>query len=176
WQGDYHNARQLLQAMARRIDRKPRKPAAPEAAFHLYRQAQGQRARTLSMLLLPFDAGFRIPLRRAPDVAQACLEAYGPVQDGFVSSLRELLGIIGAHEWRRKGVYVPALEERIHPHYGVFAPVRGEYVDLVAKAPLPDTELAFDIGTGTGVLAAVLARRGLSVVATDQNPSALACA
>lgn len=176
WQGDYHNARQLLQAMARRIDRKPRKPAAPESAFHLYRQAQGQRARTLSMLLLPFDAGFRLPLRRAPDVAQACLEAYGPVQDGFVTSLRELLGIIGAHEWRRKGVYVPALDERIHPHYGVFAPVRGEYVELVAKAPLPDTDLAFDIGTGTGVLAAVLARRGLRVVATDQSPSALACA
>jgi methylase of polypeptide subunit release factors len=37
--------------------------------------------------------------------------------------------------------------------------------------------LAFDIGTGTGVLAAVLARRGVKhVVATDQDPRALACA
>lgn len=176
WQGDYHNARQLLQAMARRIDRKPRKPAPAESAFNLYRQAQGQRARTLNMLLLPFDESFRIPLRRAPDVAQACHEAYGPVEGGFVTSLRELLGIIGAHEWRRKGVHVPALDARIHPHYGVFAPVRGEYVELVAKARLPATDLAFDIGTGTGVLAAVLARRGLKVVATDQSPAALACA
>lgn len=176
WHGDYHNARQLLQAMARRIDRRPRKPAPAESAFHLYRQAQGQRARTLNMLLVPFEASFRIPLRRAPDVAQACLEAYGPVDGGFVTSLRELLGIIGAHEWRRKGVHVPALDARIHPHYGVFAPVRGEYVELVAQAALPATKLAFDIGTGTGVLAAVLARRGLKVVATDQSPAALACA
>lgn len=72
---------------------------------------------------------------------------------------------------------IPALGERIHPHYGVFSPVRGEYVGLVAEAPLPSTELAFDIGTGTGVLAAVLARRGVKrILATDQDPRALACA
>ena len=39
------------------------------------------------------------------------------------------------------------------------------------------TSVAFDIGTGTGVLAAVLARRGIErVVATDLDPRALACA
>jgi methylase of polypeptide subunit release factors len=181
WRGDFQNARQLLQAMARRIDRKPRPaPAAPAPgeAFHLYRQAQSQRARTLGMLLLPFDDGYRIPLRRAPDVMAACSEAYGPPDGPFVASLRELLGLIGAHEWRKAGVPVPALEARIHPHYGVFAPVRAEYVDLVATAPLPaGCTLAFDVGTGTGVLAAVLARRGVQrIVATDMDPRALACA
>jgi methylase of polypeptide subunit release factors len=64
--------------------------------------------------------------------------------------------------------------------------VRGEYVALVAKAPLPVVEgpgtsptplTAFDIGVGTGVLSAVLARRGVAhVVGTDQDPRALACA
>lgn len=185
WRGDFQNARQLLQAMARRIDRKPRKAvsatAAPAEAFHLYRLAQSQRARTLGMLLLPFDANYRVPLRRAPDVQQACLEAYGAASGEhgpFVASLRELLGLIGAHEWRKTGVAIPSLGQRIHPHYGVFAPVRGEYVDLVAGAPLPaGCTLAFDIGTGTGVLAAVLAQRGVArVVATDQDPRALACA
>ena len=182
WRGDFQNARQLLQAMARRIDRKPRKAAsatsAPAEAFHLYRLAQSQRARTLGMLLLPFDDDYRVPLRRAPDVRQACVEAYGPGAGPFVASLRELLGLIGAHEWRKKGVEVPALGQRVHPHYGVFAPVRGEYVDLVAAAPLPaGCTLAFDIGTGTGVLAAVLAQRGIArIVATDQDPRALACA
>ena len=182
WRGDFQNARALLQAMARRIGRKPRKlpqaTAAPAEAFHLYRLAQLQRARTLGMLLLAFDDDYRILLRRAPDVAQACVEAYGPASGPFVASLRELLGVIGAHEWRKKGVDVPALGARIHPHYGVFAPVRGEYVDLVAKAPLPQQcDLAFDIGTGTGVLAAVLARRGVKrIVATDQDRRALACA
>ncbi|MCW7539039.1 class I SAM-dependent methyltransferase [Aquabacterium sp. A7-Y] len=179
WRGDFQNARQLLQAMARRIDRKPRKKAGtPADAFNLHRQAQGQRARTLGMLLIPFDPGHRIPLRRAPDVERACTEAYGEASEPYVASLRELLGLIGAHEWRKKGVEIPALGSRIHAHYGVFSPVRGEYVDLVAKAPLPSgTRCAFDIGTGTGVLSAVLARRGIArVVATDMDARALACA
>ena len=181
WRGDFQNARQLLQAMARRLDRKPHKAVespAPTEAFHLYRQTQSQRARTLGMLLLPFEDDYRLPLRRAPDVREACSEAYGPAHGPFVASLRELLGLIGAHEWRKKGVEIPALGERIHPHYGVFAPIRGEYVGLVAAAPLPaNCALAFDIGTGTGVLAAVLAKRGIErLVATDQDPRALACA
>ena len=107
----------------------------------------------------------------------ACEEAYGPGGAPSVVSLRELLGLVGAHEWRKKGVPVPALGASIHPYYGVFSPVRGEYIDLVARAPLPAGALAFDVGTGTGVLAAVLASRGIQrVVATDQDPRALACA
>jgi methylase of polypeptide subunit release factors len=178
WHGDFQNARQLLQAMARRIDRKPRKPASsPTEAFNFHRQFQSHRARTLGMLLLPLDADYSIPLRRAPDVHLACTEAYGAGDAPSVVSLRELLGIIGAYEWRKKGVAIPALGGRIHPHYGVFSPVRGEYIELVAQAPLPSLERAFDIGTGTGVLAAVLARRGVKhIVATDQDARALACA
>ena len=181
WRGDFQNARQLLQALKRRIERRPKKAARPPGsmteAFHLHRQAQSQRARTLAMLLLPLEADYRIPLRRAPDVRQACEEAYGAGKEASVVSLREVLGLIGAHEWRKNGVEIPALGGRIHPHYGVFSPVRGEYIELVAQAPLPSKALAFDIGTGSGVLAAVLARRGVArVVATDQDSRALACA
>jgi len=187
WRGDFQNARQLLQALMRRIERKPKKTAKPvktpkppismTEAFHLHRQAQAQRARTLAMLLLPLDADYRVPLRRAPDIRLACEEVYGANGEASVVSLREVLGLIGAHEWRKKGVEIPALEARIHPHYGVFSPVRGEYIDLVAQAPLPAKTLAFDIGTGTGVLAAVLAKRGVAhVVVTDQDSRALACA
>jgi len=216
WRGDFQNARLLLQALARRVD-KPAKPkrekrvkdqkagepseasAAPAApapvfpeAFHLHRQAQAQRARVLGMVLIPFDADYSIPLRRAPDAKKACAEAWGSAKSEgdsagpSVASLRELMGFISAHEWRRKGVPIPALGEdgphnRIHPHYGVFSPVRGEYIDLVAQAPVPEGQTdmtGFDIGTGTGVLAAVLALRGgvQRVVATDQDPRALACA
>jgi len=181
WRGDFHNARHLLDAMARRLERRARRPgkapASPREAFERERAIQGERARTLAMLLLPFDSGGTIPLRRAPDVRGACAEAWGQATEPFVASLRELQGAIGAHEWRKKGVEVAALGARIHPHYGVFAPIRQEYVGLVATAPLPARALAFDIGTGTGVLAAVLAKRGVArVVATDHDPRALACA
>lgn len=188
WRGDFQNARQLLQALARRADapargkraKAPKVAASPSDAFHLHRQAQSQRARTLAMLLIPFEADYRIALRRAPDVALACNEAYGRPTEPFVASLRELLGVIGAHEWRKNGVEVAALGEgqRIHPWYGVFSPIRGEYLQLVDQAPLPAAAgSAFDIGTGSGVLAAILARRGIKrVVATDMDPRALSCA
>ena len=192
WTGDFQNARMLLQALMRRADRKPRKVAAkaaqkaaaatPAEAFHLHRQAQAQRARVLSSVLIVLEGDYTIALRRAPDLRQACTEAWGPASGNrVVASLRELLGLVGAHEWRKKGVEIPALGappgNRIHPHYGVFSPVRGEYVDLVAQAPLPSKALAFDVGVGTGVLSAVLERRGVQrVVATDQDPRALTCA
>ena len=189
YRGDFQNARQLLGAMARRADRAPRKRNAAKAAaglptsdaFNLERQFRAQRARTLGMLLVPLDADYTIPLQRAPDLRQACYESFGPPGEASLVSLRELQGVVGAHEWRVKGIEVPAAGGRIHPHYGVFAPIRSEYVGLVATAPFPaaleSSSLAFDIGTGTGVLAAVLARRGIQrVVATDQDERALACA
>ncbi len=177
WRGDFHNARQLLQALGRRAEKKARPAASPRDAFNQHRMAQAQRARTLGLLLIPLAADYTVPLRRAPDLRQACAEAYGPGDEASVVSLRELLGINGAHEWRKKGVFIPALGDRIHPWYGVFSPVRGEYLDLVGDAPLPPGGTAFDIGTGTGVIAALLARRGIAqVVATDCDPRALACA
>ena len=195
WRSDFQNARLMLQALQRRIEDKPPKAAAraaakiaastPEEVFHLHRQAQSQRARSLGALVIQVEGDYSIKLRRAPDWKEALTEAWGPATGEVqVVSLRELLGVVGAHEWRKKGVEIAALGEaadgtiqRIHPHYGVFSPVRGEYIDLIAKAPLPSKELAFDIGTGTGVLAAVLARRGVRhIVATENAPRAYTCA
>ena len=189
WRGDFQAARQMLTALGKRADRRKRNSRTsaaspmsdPAGAFHLYRQARSQRARTLNALLIPLNDDYSIPLRRAPDIRQACAEAYGPAETASVTSLRGLQGVIGAHEWRVKGIEIPEAGGRVHPHFGVFAPIRREYVDLVATTPLPaacaSTSMAFDIGTGTGVLAAVLARRGIErVVATDLDPRALACA
>lgn len=198
WVGDFHNARHLMEALKRRLDKparshsaKARKakaaaaaPVTPAQAFHLHRQVQGQRARVLSSILIALQPDYAIALRRAPDWRQACVEVWGePAADAGlqVVSLRELLGVVGAHEWRKKGVAMPVLgkEARIYPHYGVFSPVRGEYVQMVKDAPLPQAgkTLAFDIGVGTGVLSAVLVKRGVQqVIATDMSPRALACA
>jgi len=184
WRGDWVNARHLMQALTKRADRhfgakRGKAPKTPAEAFSQHREQQGLRAALLGRLLVPLTADYRVPLRRAQDVSAACVEAYGPAgTDDSLVSLRELLAVVSAHEWRKKGIPVPAVEGRIYPHYGVFSPVRGEYVDLVAKAPLPaNCDLAFDIGTGSGIIAAILARRGVKhVVATDMDKRAVACA
>ena len=188
WRGDYQKARQLLQAMSARMDaaaarKKTPPPATALDGFEQHRKAQALRVRVLGQLLIEVGSDYRIALQRAPDVVQACAEAWGP-PDGQcrVLSLRSLQGLIGAHEWRKKGVAIAALDgAHIHPHHGVFSPVRGEYVDLVGQAPLPAAlqtcPVAFDLGVGTGVLSAVLLRRGVPrVVATDLSHRALACA
>ena len=195
YRGDFQNARQLLQALVRRVDKAPKKSKrvdrvekvkkqSPLDTFNLHRLAQSQRARILGMLLIEVNADHSISLRRAPDVAQACVETYGEQSKTYVISLRELLGVISAHEWRKKGVPILARDDeeiRIHPHYGVFSPIRGEYIELVLKAALPvaiqKNSIAFDIGVGTGVLSVILALREIKkIIATDQDDRAIACA
>jgi hypothetical protein len=201
WKGDFQNARQLLQALVRRIDKPSKKSkraskrvdkldggVAQKSAkdiFNQHRLVQSQRARILGMLLISCNSDHTISLRRAPDVSRACLEAYGVVSQPYVVSLRELLGVISAHEWRKNGL--PILADGngepvyVHPHYGVFSPVRSEYIELVCNATLPKAlgsdNTAFDIGVGTGVLSIILAMRGVQkIIATDQDDRALACA
>ncbi|GAB3812380.1 methyltransferase [Kribbella italica] len=168
WQGDWHNGRQVIAAIKRRL-----RPGGSD--FETYRRQRARQVQAVNAVLVPLDSTYSIGARRAPDVHQACLQAYGEPSTDRLVPLQELLGVIGAHQLRRRGVFIPALDARIHPYYGVFAPTRSEYVDLVADAPLPG-RTAFDIGTGTGVLAAVIARRGLAVTATDISPSAVVCA
>ena len=201
WRGDFQNARQLLQALVRRVDKpskksqraskrvgKPGARASPKATkdiFNQHRLIQSQRARILGMLLIQCNADHTIPLRRAPDISLACHEAYGASTQSYIVSLRELLGVISAHEWRKNGLPILADGDGepiyVHPHYGVFSPVRGEYIELVCNAPLPNAldtnNIAFDIGVGTGVLSIILAMREVEkIIATDQDDRALTCA
>ena len=80
WQGDFQQARQLLQALTRRVSRTPTVKSTnlvmPQA-FHAYRMAQAQRARILSMLVLQVEGDHHIALRRAPDVREALRNAWG---------------------------------------------------------------------------------------------------
>ena len=191
WLGDFHNAKQMLSAIDRRLAKggreTPTRPVMSDAEeFYRIRQARAQRSRMMSLVLVPlsFDdasGAASIPLPRAPEIGAAVRFGYGQHpsfgKGTAVVSLQELTGVQGAHQWFMTGVDVPALGAKIHPHYGTFMPTRHEYVDLVARAPLHDRNLAFDIGTGTGVLAAVLVRRGVEkVVGTDIQQRAVDCA
>ncbi len=191
WQGDYHNAKQLISAMDRRLSatqtsKSSKKEQDAGQKFYAIRQARAHRSRMLSLVLVSLtfensEHAAQLRLARSPQVAEAITFAYEQAKDfagtQAVVSLQELSGVLSAHQWFLNGVNVPALGATIHPRYGTFMPTRQEYVQLVAQAPLNGAQLAFDIGTGTGVLAALLVSRGVKTVkATDIHQRAVDCA
>ena len=185
YRGHYAHALQLLAAMRRRLSDGARpgvRKGAPIDAYRYAREAKRREHDLLCRLVVLLNGTTYCPmLDGTPALGDFGVQVWGPIDDRpLVVPLREWMGARGAREWYRTGVEVPALRARGHPHYGVFAPTRGEYVELVAEqadAVGMAGRTAFDIGTGTGVLAFVLARRGTSrVVATDADPHAVACA
>lgn len=185
WTGDFQNAKQLLQAVQRRINSRTDSRKGPRielepSVFHAHRQKQSHTAQMLNRLLIKIDPEFNCSNSRAPHIQMALAESLLPPRPttDFYISLRELLGAIGAHEWRKNGVFIKSLNAKIHPHYAVFSPVRGEYLGLIEKAKLPEPcKTALDVGTGTGVIAALLAKKAVPhIVATDMSERALLCA
>ncbi|HJC85793.1 MAG TPA: methyltransferase [Candidatus Corynebacterium faecigallinarum] len=233
WCGDFHNARQLMAAVDRRLSKAAGRSgrsggrrrgkgtgrgdqggrggrggagrgnqsagAVPDARtlFLNQRADRATRAATLGNILVALGPGWTLDLRRAPDVAEACGHAYGSWTGGdepVVVSLTELQGVLGAWQWHLKGIEIEELGERLYPDYGVFSPVRNEYAGLVDRAAAArfggadasgtagtaasePAGRVLEIGTGTGVLAAVLAKQGAThVTATDVNERAVDCA
>ena len=153
--------------------------ADPATTFHKHRLAQSQASRLANALCIEVGAGFALDLPRAPNVQAALRDVYGVEnKDPFFLPLAQLLGFIGAHEWHKKGVTIPELGGAIHVPFGVFSPIRGEYLPLIAQAKLPaNARTVLDVGTGSGVIATLLAQRGVeNIIATDTNPRAVACA
>jgi SAM-dependent methyltransferase len=186
YRGDYRNARQLLAAMGRRLAGRADGPGGKRSLRELFleeRRKHRQEHETLSRLAVLIEAGPsgpRVALSNAPEVAAALTEALGThLQLPGALPLRDLLGMVGAHEWRTKGVEVLPLGAHLRTRWGVFAPVRGEHVELAAEAskrwPVAGKRV-LDVGTGTGVLGLLLARAGARVTATDLSPDAVACA
>ena len=143
WQGDFHNGRQLIRAVDRRLTkqaaRKGTKKQSAGTAADLFLRQREDRARRAEILgrivvdLAERDGQWLLDLHRAPDVAGACGHAYGAPSRGESrrTPFTALQGVLGAYQWHLNGVEVPALGEKVYPDYGVFSPTRSEYVDLV---------------------------------------------
>jgi SAM-dependent methyltransferase len=175
--GDWNNARQLLTALGKRLSRPSRAKSALEA-FREERRNKHREHAILSGVVVALDREYRLSLSRAPDVALACRQVWGePEQDWTVVPLKTLLGMLGAAEWRRKGLAVPGLKGMLQPHYGVYTPTRTDYVEVLAGLEGVEGKRVIEVGTGTGVLSFLLLQRGArEAVATDLDPRAVTCA
>ena len=74
WKGDYHNAKQLLQAVQRRIKKHTpasdaTDPVSMSKEFYRHRQHQAHKAQLLSRLMVVVEADLSIKLPRAPDLS-----------------------------------------------------------------------------------------------------------
>ena len=217
---DYNNARQLLTALKSRVTKSLKSPRTKELniaqIWHHQRRWKREQTHMLNRLLLQVDSGSHresnlkldVPYRRAPkevisDVVQNSFREtiLSSQESTFLISLRELLGLIGSREWKRKGMLIQlpgvspssskvpdkdtSLEYEIYPSHGVFMPTRREYLDLLFQQKrLPIVEegnlVAMDVGTGTGVIAAQMLLQHRNVIShitcTDSSSSAIECA
>lgn len=185
WRGDYRNGVTLLNGIKRRARRQFSIEADSERSmrdhFQRHRLSMMQQAQMNHRFLVEITPEIQLDLPHSPKVdraIKASLNLPNGATQPLILPLQALLGIIGAYEWQRKGVFIDALNSKIHLPYGIFSPNRGEYLTLIDNTPLPKGAVtAYDIGTGSGVLALLLAKKGLSsITGTDINRRAIEAA
>ena len=125
-------------------------------------------------------------------------------EQAYLVPLKQILVWNGSEQYRQKGIFVPQLDNVIFPGNDVYPPTRQEYLELLPRLPSPSSlssslsppdhkdsrshhnrssnrnneVVVMDVGTGTGILAAILLHQNPEAFAicTDINPKAIACA
>jgi SAM-dependent methyltransferase len=100
-----------------------------------------------------------------------------PEHPGFFLPFLVIQELHGAWLWFEEGTHLAVLGHRIHPYFGTYVPNRTTHLELfgtwLSQYTGPRTQ-AVDVGTGSGVLALMLAWGGFErVLATDNNPNAI---
>lgn len=150
---------------------RPPSDQADHAAKERYRQAFREHA---FRLLVPVRGG-RVDLEGGPE--PGFLPELYPELPELWLPLPEIRDLGYAWDRYHQGVYLAVLGHRLHPFYGTYLPKRTTHLELFAtwlaqwSGP---RRTAVDVGTGSGVLALLLARAGVEhIVATDLNPNAI---
>ena len=150
---------------------RPRLDSADHADKQRYREAFREHA---FRLLVPVARG-RVDLEGGP--ACGFLAELYPDLQRFWLPLPEVRDLGFAWERYHQGVFLPVLGHRVHPFYGTYLPKRTAHLELFATWLAQwkgSRRTAVDVGTGSGVLALLLARAGVGAVhATDVNPNAV---
>ncbi len=128
-----------------------------------------------SQNLLAPVAAQRLALNKAPDIGWFA-ELYADMAD-FLLPFPQVQGLNSAWQWFQKGIEIPVLKRRLFPFYGTYFPTRFGHLELVEtwlQSYNGRRQLAYEIGTGCGVLALQLLQAGFArVKATDNNPNAV---
>jgi len=182
YRGDWRNARQLLAALTRRLEERSAKRPQEKGeldlrgAFLAHRQHQSTVHQVTSRLLVALDGRWRVELKAGPGPEAGVRGGLGPAEGPALTPLRGLLGMVGAHEWRQKGVEVAAIAggstalRRLRA--GARRVRRPGRRGAAGKGGARLRRRGWD-----GVLSVLLARRGVpEIVATDLDARAVACA
>jgi len=146
----------------------------PDSTFEQQREKRAA-YRELSNNVLLKIVNSKLQTRKSPDIGW--LEILYSDNKEFLLPFPQVQGLNSAWQWYINGIYVPVLGRKIHPWYGTYFPVRFEHLELFdnwLKNYKGAKNNAFDIGTGSGVLALQMLKHGFSkVYATDNNPNAI---
>ena len=150
-------------------------PAPPhDASFEERREWQARHRSAALNLLAPVRA-HRLALGGGRPIG--FLEELYPEQREFHLPFLQIQELHGAWGRFREGVHLPVLGHKLHPFFGTYIPRRTEHLELFAQwlhSWEGATGHAIDVGTGSGVLAFLAARRGFQrITATDNNPNAI---
>jgi len=197
--GDYHNARQLLYALKRKIKRQnhmrkdDHKEQEEQHTIDWLKKKKYQEI--VHKLLIEISIEDHIPsqimgLKRAPtnvkEILSFVFQSKKDMMKGklgsdtsFLLPLSDYLGMVGSYEWYRKGLYVFALQDYIYPYYSVFPPTRQDYIELLdnINSDIEKESTLMEIGIGTGVISLILLKQKkvTKVIGTDINPNAVEC-
>jgi len=165
--GSYLFAERLLNGLSELIGK-------PSGSYE-ERQATRDRFQAAGRRLAIPVKDHRIALRHAPYVG-FLRTLYAGVPSYRISAL-DIDAMVQSWSRYDRGVYMAVLGQAIHPFFGTYAPTRTSHLELFAtwlSSYDGPRELAVDVGTGSGVLAMMLAKAGFPrVLARDTNPNAV---
>ncbi|MHA2504492.1 MAG: methyltransferase [Candidatus Kariarchaeaceae archaeon] len=131
--------------------------------------------REASHRLLLEISDHQIKIKKSPFIGW--LELLYPDTPDFFISFPSIQGLNSAWQWYTKGLTIEKLNLTIHPYYGVYFPTRFDHLVLLDEwlsQYQGKRDIAYDIGTGSGILSLLLQRHKFnSVIATDSNPNAI---
>lgn len=116
-----------------------------------------------------------ITIRKAPDIGW--LKILYPEYKTFLLTFPQIQGLNSSWQWYTHGIFIPVLNSKLHPYYGIYFPTRFEHLELFEQwlTEYNDPkDLAYDIGIGSGVLSFQMLKHGFqNIIGTDNNPNAI---